>query len=157
MKIISTEEIKAWCTENDIPLNSRGLPIQPDAAEQFNIPVDAGQRVALVSTKMQAFRHEPIFAIWFDDWDVWPSGQRMHLFDRFRLSYGESRPLIKFPGHILGKDQIEDAISFVTIAVLFLWDCYVVSSKRANILFFSHDEWGLSQSVGSSSEWQTQH
>lgn len=98
----------------------------------------------LVSEKMAAFREEPNFLVWLDDWSVWPSGERMHIFERFRLSYGESRRLIDAPGHIFGQAEIEDALSFVTLAVLFLWDCYVLTPQGNKLLFFSHDEYGLS-------------
>ena len=118
-----------------------------DVFFKFAIPEDAGKRVSLVARGMQAFRNEPGFLVRFDDWSVWPSGQRMHVFDRFRLSYGETRPLIESPGHVFGRRDIEDAISFVTIAILFLWDCYVVTPKRSKLLFFSHDEYGLARGI----------
>ncbi len=71
----------------------------------------------------------------------------MHVFDRFRMSYGERRGLIDSPGHIFEKTEIEDAISFVILAVLFLGDCYVVTPKHSKFLFFSHDEYGLAKNV----------
>jgi hypothetical protein len=63
------------------------------------------------------------------------------------MSYGEQRTLIHSPGHVFAQEEIEDAISFVTIGVLFLWDCYVVSPNAGKLLFFSHDEYG--QKLGS--------
>jgi hypothetical protein len=145
MKIISREETITWCHQNEIVLTARGQPELTDATTQFKIPVDAQKRVYLASQDMRAFASEPLFLVWFDDWAFWPSGQRMHIFDRFRMSYGESRRLIDSPGHIFDREEIEDAISFVTFAVLFLWDCYVVSPKRSKLLFFSHDEYGLTK------------
>lgn len=149
MKILSREETCAWCGQNDIALNDRGSPERSDAPVHFKIPEDAGKRVALVSHRMRAFSGEPIFLVWFDDWAVWPSGQRMHIFDRFRMSYGETRPLFQSPGHIFDQAEIEDATSFVTLAVLMLWDCYVVTPKRSKLLFFSHDEFALAKGIDS--------
>jgi hypothetical protein len=103
--------------------------------------------VWLVSEGMRSFRDEPVFLVWFDDWSVWPSGQRMHVFDRFRMSYGETRRLIESPGHVFGNREIEDAISFVTLGVLFLWDCYVVTPNRSKLLFVSHDEFGVARGI----------
>jgi hypothetical protein len=103
--------------------------------------------VSLVKQAMEGFADEPSHLVWFDDWAVWPSGQRMHIFDRFRLSYGETRRLIDSPGHIFDRDEIEDAISFVTIAALFLWDCYVVGQQGTKLLFLSHDEYGLTRGM----------
>jgi hypothetical protein len=96
---------------------------------------------------MRPFSGTPLLLVWVANWDVWPSGQRMHVFDRFRMSYGETRLLNHSPGHVFDKDEIEDAISFVTLAVLFLWDCYVVTPKRSKFLFFSHDEYGLTKGI----------
>ena len=72
-------------------------------------------------------------------WGVWPSGERMHLFDRLRASYGETRPLIDAPVHVFAADEFEDAVSFVTLGVLFLWDVDVFGKEA---VFFSHDEYG---------------
>jgi len=128
-------------------LSDRGLPDRTDASAKFKIPEDAQRQVNFVSGYMQAFRDEPTFLMWLDDWDVWPSGQRMHIFDRFRMSYGEHGPLFQSPGHLFEESEIEDAVSFVTLAVLFLWDCYVVTPKRKKLLFFSHDEYGLKKGI----------
>jgi hypothetical protein len=148
MKIFSRDETSLWCSQNDIALNDRGLPERSDASMQFKIAEDANKRVGLVSDRMQtSFNGEPTFLVWFDDWAVWPSGQRMHIFDRFRMSYGETRPLIQSPGHIFDQSEMEDAVSFVTLAVLMLWDCYVVTPQREKFLFFSHDEYGLTKGI----------
>lgn len=147
VKVLSREETRLWCRQRDIALSERGLPQRPDEAARFKIPEDAGKRVFLVARGMRAFSASPLFLVWFDDWSVWPSGQRMHVFERFRMSYGETRRLIDSPGHVFEHGEIEDAISFVTLAVLFLWDCYVVTPTGRELLFFSHDEWGLAQGI----------
>ncbi len=71
----------------------------------------------------------------------------MHVFDRFRMSYAETRPLIEAPAQLFDQTEIEDATSFVTIAALFLWDCYVVSPSMSKFLYLSHDENGASKGV----------
>jgi hypothetical protein len=127
MWILSENETSLWCNEHGIALNEDGLPDRSDASSKFVIPQDAQKRVHLVCDQMRAFSVEPLLLVWFHDWAVWPSGQRMHVFDRFRMSYGEARPLGQVPGHVFDKDEIEDAVSFVTLGVLFLWDCYVIA------------------------------
>ena len=146
MKVLSSAETGRWCEQQGIPLES-GLPQLPELLTRFKIPEDAGQRVCLVSARMRPFTDATVFLVLFDDWAVWPSGQRMHVFERFRLSYGETRPLIQSPGHVFEKDEIDDAISFVTLAVLFLWDCYVATPGCTDFLFFSHDEFGLTSEI----------
>jgi hypothetical protein len=147
MDVLSREETADWCRQHGIALNDRGLPELSDSTAKFKIPEDAQRRVALVSQAMRVFRDAPLFLVWFDGWDVWPSGQRMHVFDRFRMSYGEKRSLIRSPGHVFDHGELEDAISFVTLAVVFLWDCYIVTPNRAKLVFFSHDEFGLTRGV----------
>jgi hypothetical protein len=147
MKPLSRQETTLWCQSHRISLSEGGLPERSDADLKFKIPGDAQKRVYLVSQAMKAFDKEPMFLVWFDDWSVWPSGQRMHVFDRFRMSYGETRRLIESPGHVFDQTEGEDATSFVTIAVLFLWDCYVVNPSRSKLLYFSHDEYGVTKGV----------
>jgi|SRR5215469_11441914 len=147
MEVLSREETALWCQQHGIALNDRGRPELSDTTAKFKIPEDAQKRVALVSQAMREFRGAPLFLVWFTEWGVWQSGQRMHIFDRFRRSYGEGRPLIQSPGHVFGQSEMEDAISFVTLAVLFLWDCYVVTPNRGKLVFFCHDEFGVTKDV----------
>lgn len=82
MRIVTRSEAERWCEAHSVALSSSGLPERP-AAIEFSIPQDAGARVALVSSAMDEFRDAAQFLVWFDDWGVWPSGQRMHVFDFF--------------------------------------------------------------------------
>jgi len=147
MNVLSKQEAMLWCQAHHIDLSDRGLPRRSDADLKFQIPPDAQKRVYLVNQAMEAFEDEPLLLVWFDDWSVWPSGQRMHVFERFRMSYGETRRLIDSPAHLFSQTETEDAKSFVTIAVLFLWDSYIVVPNRRKLLYFSHDEFGLSKGI----------
>lgn len=147
MKVLSKQETMLWCQVHHIALSDGGLPERSDAKLKFNIPADSQRRVYLVTQAMKAFEDEPDILVWLDDWSAWPSGQRMHVFDRFRMSYGETRRLIDSPGHVFDQTQLEDATSLATIAVLFLWGCYIVVPKRCKLLYFSHDEYGVSKEI----------
>jgi hypothetical protein len=146
VKVLSKQEATLWCQEHEIALHW-GLPDRATAEREFKIPSDAQARVGLVEQAMKLFDGEPQFLVWFSDWGVWPSGQRMHVFDRFRMSYGVTQPLIESPGHVFEGTELEDAVSFVTLGVLFLWDCHVVAPSQSKLLFFSHDEFGLSRGI----------
>jgi hypothetical protein len=69
--------------------------------------------------------------VWFDDWSVWPSGQRMHIFERFLASYGHRSPLIDALAFLFAPDEYEDLVSFVTIGAFFCGTC--ASSAREAI------------------------
>jgi hypothetical protein len=135
---LSRHEAEEWCRGQGIPLD-RG-PKSPAVRSTLPIPVDAGQRVALVREQLAAFEGQPEVLVWFTEWGVWPSGERPHIFERFRASYGVNRPLIEIPAHLFAPSETEDLLSFVTLGVLFLWDVSVVGSGGMPMLLYSHDE-----------------
>ncbi len=146
IKFLTESEAVTWCASNQIALNDRGRPDTQQyqgKIEKFNIPSDAGARVALVVGKFENFKNENETLIWIKDWSIWKSGERMHIFDRFRLSYGEQRSLCDAPAGIIHVNEYEDGLSIVVCAVLFLWDCYILNKKGSKILFYSHDEFGF--------------
>jgi hypothetical protein len=123
-------------------LDDRDRPRMPDGAEGFDIPHDAGQRVALVAGHLDERSFGGTSLVWFTEWGIWPSGERQHIFYRFRASYGEIRTLSDAPAHLLVSNERDDLLSLVTIGVLFLWDVYVVADDASVSLHYSHDEWG---------------
>jgi hypothetical protein len=76
------------------------------------------------------------------DWAVWPSGQHMPLFSRLREAFGDRRPLIEAPGHIIPPSERDDAVSILVLSILYLWDCHVLSAKGDQALYVSHDQHG---------------
>jgi hypothetical protein len=65
----------------------------------------------------------------------------MPLFTRFREAFGEKRPLIEAPGHLVSHEQLDDAVSILATGLLFFRDCHVFSSKPSPVFHCSHDEW----------------
>lgn len=141
MKAIDKATARIWCAVHGFAWGDRDLPVQC-GPEEFTIPQDAGARIALVREHLVPFRNEEEVLILIDDWAVWPSGQWMHTFDRFRLSYGISESLIERPGHIVSKEEFDPATSIAKYAVLMLWDCYILGSSGRTFLYYSHDESG---------------
>jgi hypothetical protein len=66
----------------------------------------------------------------------------MPLFTRFREAFGERRPLIEAPGHLVTAGESDDAISIIGVSLLFLWNCHVLSDSGRDAVFTSHDEFG---------------
>jgi hypothetical protein len=91
---------------------------------------------------MIEFRAETEICVWLYDWDVWPSGQWHHLFQRFRASYGLADDLLSRPAHVVRGEEIEAATSIAVYAALMLWDCHVLGASGRPFLFYSHDEFG---------------
>jgi hypothetical protein len=53
----------------------------------------------------------------------------MPLFTKFREALGEQRPLIEAPGHLVTPAEAGDAISIITVALLFIWNCHALSAS----------------------------
>lgn len=145
MRALTPSEAQEWCTAHGMPPDGGRIP-SPDFTKSqvvdFRIPGDAGQRIALLHRLFMYVPEDRELLVWFDDWSVWPSGERPHMFERFRDSYGEHRWLSEAPAYVFAPAEREDAISFVAFAILFLWDCHVLTAVPDTLLFLSHDEVG---------------
>lgn len=145
MHAITRTEAQHWCTAHLIRIDDRGLP-QPDFTDaqglDFKIPADTGRRIALLRRLFACVPADQELLLWFNNWGVWPSGERPHMFERFRSSYGEHRWLSDAPAYVFAPVEREDAISFAAFAILFLWDCHVLTASADTWLFLSHDEVG---------------
>lgn len=104
-------------------------------------PADSGAKVSLARYLFSLVAKDEETLLLVDDWAVWPSSQHMPLFTRFREALGEHRPLIEAPGHLVTPSQTDDAVSIVSTALLFIWDCYGISSSGRDAFYFSHDEY----------------
>lgn len=146
MRFLTPGEWQKWCSDRDIPLRDAGW-IRPDiGAEHFHIadltyPADSGAKVSLARYLLSLVAKEEETLLLVDDWAVWPSSQHMPLFTRFREAFGERRPLIEAPGHLVIGSETDDAVSIVSTALLFIWDCYGISSSGRDAFYFSHDEY----------------
>ena len=144
MESLSRNDAEQWCVAHGVTLRpgERLRPSEPEFARSFPIPSDTGQRLAMVATQFAPFADQHELLVWFTDWGVWPSSERRHIFDRFRLSYGEARPLIEIPAHVFTASEAEDALSFVSLGALFMWDVFVIAGDGHSLLHYSHDEGG---------------
>jgi hypothetical protein len=117
---------------------------------EFPLPTDSGHKTALAKTLYALIDPAPELLFWIGDWAVWPSCQHMPLFSRFREAFGEPRPLIEVPGHVLQPHEAADALSLLILSLLFFWDCHVLTASGRDALFVSHDEYGWFASRDSS-------
>lgn len=129
-----------------MPLRSFGW-LRPDLCSEgfhsakLEYPKDSGRKVWFAKHLLSLVDREPEALLLIDDWAVWPSCQHEPLFTRFREALGENRPLIEAPGHLIESTDDENAQSVVVTALLFMWDCYGISSSGRDAFFFSHDEY----------------
>jgi hypothetical protein len=151
MKVLTYREGSEWCADRGFPTrHSQGYIAGPDPDLEagafhfalFDSPRDAGRLVSVANLLYSLIDPSPEFLLWFGDWAVWPSSQHMPLFTRFRKGLGEDRPLIEAPGHLMTPDESDDAISMITVALLFSWNCHLLSASGRDAAFVSHDDWG---------------
>ena len=146
MRFLDEKQCADWCHRYGYltPSNLREAP-SPElyAQHKFNIPADSNNRIGLcrllwgVTDGQVADR-----LLWINQWSVWPSGEHMSLFTRWRAGFGETRTLIQARGHQLEENDDEDGLSVLILACLFLWDCWMYS-EGGIIIELSHDEYGV--------------
>jgi hypothetical protein len=151
MRFLTYAESANWCSRRGYPTRQReGYIVGPEPDIQahkfprveFALPRDSGRKVWLARFIYGLVDPSPELLIWLGDWGVWPSGQHMPLFSSLRQAFGEHRPLIEAPGHLVASDEIEDGVSILTTSLLFLWDCHVLTASGRDVVFVSHDEFG---------------
>jgi hypothetical protein len=148
MKALSPTQAQQWCSKFSLEYDGIGtdfLHPQPDGTPfQFRIPEDAGRRIALCKVLLKPLRGQPIL-IWYADWSVWPSGEWLPMFDRFRQAFQIQGSLKELPAYLFDECESDDAVSFFIWAALFLWDCHVIAGNHGYSVFLSHDEIGYSR------------
>lgn len=147
MKFMKLGECARWCADHDLPVPShpRRDP-SPDTHRRYDfaIPADAGRRVNLcrvlwtASTGVRAAEQ----LLWLDEWGVWPSGEYLPLFTTLRAAFGEARSLTDTPGHLFEPADDTNGLSFLIVASLFLWGCWLYTDSGF-IIRLSHDEYGI--------------
>ena len=151
MRFLTYAESADRCSRRGYPTRQRqGYNVGPEPDIQahefqrveFVLPRDSGRKVWLARFLYGLLDPSPELLIWLGDWAVWPSGQHMPLFSRFRQAFREHRPLIEAPSHLVTPDEIEDGLSILTMSLLFLWDCHLLTASGRDVVFLSHDEFG---------------
>jgi hypothetical protein len=147
MRFLTDSECRAWASAHRYPLDEHPYAVLADAPPftvlRFRIPKDAGRRVALARTLWsQVGAGRPEVLIWATDWSIWPSGEHMPLTLALRRGLGETRPIKEAPGCLTQMGEDDEALSWLTIALLFLWDAWLLAPDSQLAVFVSHDEYG---------------
>jgi hypothetical protein len=145
MRFLTKEECRAWSVERGYSVDA--LPFQRSIEAlsiNFNIPADAGRRIALVHLLWNAaFAGQPEVLIWVTTWGIWPSGEHPPMAAAVRRALGETRGVHEAPGALVRLKEDDDAQSLLLLPMLFLWDCWVLSADARLALHISHDEYGV--------------
>jgi hypothetical protein len=147
MQFLTSDESRIYAHRHGVRVNdSFGRPVASDVATplRFQIPEDAGKRVALARLLWEAAGEGASeVLIWVTESGVWPSGEHRPLVEAARRGFGAHRPLNETPGHLVRLGEDDFGLSIVCLAILFLWDCWVLPSDGRPAVYLSHDEFGV--------------
>ena len=142
VKFLTRMEAESWCLKNGIHVvGGMPKPHERSRIPAFKIPEDAGARTSLARS-LYPNAEDGELLIWTTDWSVWPSGEHLPLMSRLREALGENRDVFAAPAQLVDSESTDDGKSLLILNLLFLWDCWVISSRGEYVVFFSHDECG---------------
>ena len=149
MRFLTAEECVAWCDARDYATVHHPGYLIPTPCDPIGFgfaayapPVDSGVKVYLCRELFAKLEPAPEYLVWLGSWSVWPSSQHFPLVSALRRAHGEQRPLIEAPGFLAARAELDDALTYFIVAMLFVWDCHVFSASGQEALFVSHDEVG---------------
>jgi hypothetical protein len=138
MKCLTYQQCFDWCQAHGYPVTGAGKFGRPApmVQEKFRYvplvyPKDSGRKVELSLSIIEAAPKSTELLLWVSDWAVWHGYHHMPLFSRFREAFGERRPLIEAPGHLIAKEDLDDAVSVLATSLLFLLGLSCFFRQRA--------------------------
>jgi putative intracellular protease/amidase len=149
MEFLTPDGCAAWAANHGFEFAGAPSPealIRPGfETVEFAVPADAGRRVGLsrVLWRTVTAGQPDDVLLWVTAWGIWPSSDHPPLAQALRQAHGEKRGLAGAPGHLFSANETDAALSFLVIAVLFLWDAYLLAADGSVSLFVSHDERGV--------------
>lgn len=142
MKSLTAKQAAEWCRNLGVPADTRSGPSSEILVDQFELPNESVDRVAIAEERLADFASASRILIWITEWGVWPSIDRSDDFRAIRAEFGETRRLHEIPAHLATNADFEYVRRMTECAVCSLWDLYLIGPKGRKILHFSHDEWG---------------
>ena len=79
--------------------------------------------------------------MWVRDYGIWPSGENQHLYYRLRRALGDTGTLASAPGHLFSKNEQDDFVTFVHLALEFGWGVNILAKPTYRWVHVSHDGW----------------
>lgn len=140
MKIFSKEDARKLLSGKSADAFITQLSSQLRLVEDtYSAPVNSGVQIALSRLFAHLlFRESPI-CLYVTCWGV--ATEHLDLFDRYRRSLGEKRPLIDAPVHLFERTDEDPFISVLCMVFFFSWDASVFDLAGRSLLQTSHDGW----------------
>jgi hypothetical protein len=140
VRIISERECKVWlCARLEQPFDWNRTEGIYGCAVTYLLPRDVGRRTALGRTLSSLVNCSGESLFWITEWGVFPSCENNALFDGYRRSLSENRPLHEAPGHLFEQGDRESFECLLDIALYFFWDASIFDAGGVWVQF-NHDE-----------------
>jgi hypothetical protein len=75
------------------------------------------------------------------DLAVWPDHENLELFEAYRRSLGEARPLLEAPFHEFGTGDYVALECLLDLVLYFDWNASLIDAVNATVFHLSHEEW----------------
>jgi hypothetical protein len=147
MRIVSQKECEDWLKANLRKVFTREtmrvtLEAEYENRVTYHLPAEVTKMTALahmVSHYAIDTKQPGIF--WVTDWGIFPSVENMAIFDGYRRSLGENRPLLASPGHVFDQSKLKELECLLSLALYFCWDATLFDGAGTEAFVISHDEW----------------
>ncbi len=138
MKVLTLAQSKEWLAEREFSVQESDFP---SLRREYLLPPDSGWKTALARSIAGMFDPNEEVLLVLLNWDIWPSSCSMPLFNRVRLSFGETRPLDEAPGHLFALQEADLIEAVLSLTLYFVWEAVLVGAKGGLAFWVSHDEW----------------
>jgi hypothetical protein len=139
MRILSHDEGYKWAQSLE---GSEATATNPRYSRSFRLDPDSGRKTELarlLATGVAESKGAGV--LWIGEIGIWPSSENLELFNGYRRSLGEARPLHEAPIHEFGAGDYVALECLLDLVLYFVWDASLIDVSDATAFHISHDEW----------------
>jgi hypothetical protein len=142
MKVISKPECVDWLKTNiGSHFTAEKVDEEYPYGVAYRLPPDTGKKTALGRTLVGLLQVRSPGLFWITATGIWPTSENMALFDGYRKSFGENRPLHAAPGHVFSGSDLREVECLLDLALYFYWDSALFEMPAGICVKTSHDEY----------------
>ena len=119
------------------------IPLPNATSVTWRVPSDSGRKTALARALLALIddgNDASEAALVITGHGVWPSSENPTLFDGYRQSLGEARPVDEVPGHIFCSSDHTHIEGLLDLILYFAWDAVLTHPNSKLFVALSHDE-----------------
>jgi len=138
--IITAAECRQWIHDYR-PDVSQQQATKDQITLAYAVPKDSGVKTCLAHSVVAEMSFAQAGLLWITGWGIFPSAENRDLFEGYRKSLGEQRPLHVAPGHVFNDCDRSSVEALLVLCFYFYWDVSLVEGDAGMIIKASHDEW----------------